>query len=386
MKLNKDSKNQKKNKSQGGCSIDEYCHDFHNADKFSEFSVVPFRKPQPSVKKESSKIKYPIKDDDNAGTKLVKNLINIIYVYENNIVNHIRKIGKENEFQIKLYENRFQRFYGKIGMKNIAKLLGISYSNFKRNWAQLIEKNVNIDFYFKSFFKVFHSTNKFFPEKIKIFADSTISDYLDAIGLDNDLRIKISVIFNNYVDTPISFTDISFLLGKSDTYLNILSEKLKLDLEFEHIKKYINLLSNIFFLIPNNFIKNKIKLKNPRLLNELKEKCYNLILNIMVEHEVLSVESYGEFDVIFYSFLAIAENRGDSFNINDFSRLTTDNVKGVLFSEKIKDGWRISIKQCEIMKKLIPRSSKYSKKANKLIDKYIEYRESLRASEYPIYW
>ena len=168
--------------------------------------------------------------------------------------------------------------------------------------------------------------------------------------------------------------------------MNILSEKLKLDLEFEHVKKYFNLLSSIFFLIPKDFTKNNIKLKNPKLLKKLKEKCYNLILITMVENGILSVESYSEFDVIFYSFLAIAENRGDSFNINDFSRLITDNFKGVLFSEKLKDGWRISIEQCEIMKKLIPLSCKYTKKANTLIDKYIEYRETLRASAYPIYW
>ncbi len=386
MNDDKDSKLQKDNEILVGCPADELCYDFPNNGTLNEYNTFVIQKPQVSVEEEISEIKYHIIANDNAGTKLVKSLINLIYAYEKDLVNHIRKIGKSYKFQIKMYESKFQRFEGNIGMKNVAKLLGISYSNFKKNWAQHIENKVNINFYFKSFFKVFHATNKYFPENIKIFADSTISDYLDAIGLDNDLRIKISVIFNNYVDIPISFTDISFLLGKSYTYLNILSEKLKMDLEFEHIKKYFNLLSNIFFLNPNNFIKNNIKLKNSKLLNELKEKCYNLIFNIMVEHEILSVESYGEFDVIFYSFLAIAEMRGDSFNINDFSRLITDNVKGVLFSEKLKGGWRISIEQCKIMKKLIPLSSKYSEKAEELIDNYIEYRESLRASEYPIYW
>ncbi len=330
--------------------------------------------------------RYIVNFDDNPGTQLIKKMINIIYTYENDIIDHIRKIGKEHEFQIKMYENKFQHFEGDIGMKNMANLLGISYSNFKRNWAQPIKNNSNIYFYFKSFFKVFHSTNKFFPENIKIFADSAISEYLNAIGQENDLRIKLSVIFNTYVDTPVGFTDISFLLGKSDTYLNILSENLKIDLEYEQVNKYFNLLSHIFHLIPKIFAKNKIRLKNPKFLNQLKEKCYNLILNTMVENDILSVQNFGEFDVIFYSFLAIAEKRGDDFNINDYSRLITDNVKGVLFSTKLKDGWRISIEQCREMKKLIPLFSKYNKKANELIDKYIEYRESLRASEYPIYW
>lgn len=338
-----------------------------------------------SVDQSSDENTY-LNSSDCATTKLINNLINLIFMYENDIVNYIQETRMEHEFNIKKYENKFYYFNGAIGKCNIAKLLGISYSNFKRNWAQPLDSNKDINFYFKSFFKIFHATNKYFPPNIKILADDIISRYLESIDHENDLRVKLSIIFNNYITTPIGFTDISFLLGKSKTYLNILSEKLKTDLEFEQINKYFNLLSSIFFLKPIDFTDNNIKLKKPKNLGELQGSCYNLILNIMVKNSVLAFDNFGEFDVIFYSYLAVAEIKGNDFNINDFSRLITDNSKGTLLSAKISDGWSISIEQCRFMKKLLPLDSKYLQKAIILLDNYIEYRESLRKSEYRIYW
>jgi len=331
-------------------------------------------------------IRYPVNGNDCVATILIKNLINLIFVYENEIVDNIQKIGMEQEFNIKKYENEFYSFYGDIGKRNIAKLLGISYSNFKRNWVQPLKNGEDINFYFKSFFKLFHSTNTYFPPKIKILADEIISIYLDSIDGGNDFRVKLSVIFNNYVNTPISFTDISYLLGKSKTYLNILSRELKTDLEFEQINKYFNLLSNIFLLKYKDFADNSLKLNIHKNLKELKESCYILILNIMVEHRILALDNSGEFEVIFYSYLALAEIKGEAFNINDFSRLITDNPKGDLFSTKLKGGWRISMEQCILIKNLLPLNGRYLKKAIVMIDNYIEYRESLRKSEYQIYW
>jgi len=352
----------------------------------SKFDDCNFFLKKNSTDQSLEEIRYPVNSNDCAATILIKNLINLIFLYENEIVDYIQKIGIEQEFNIKKYEKEFHYFDGDIGNRNIAKLLGISYSNFKRNWAQPLEKGEDINFYFKSFFKLFHSTNTYFPPKIKILADKIISNYLDSIDRANDLRVKLSVIFNNYVNTPLGFTDISYLLGKSKTYLNILSENLKTDLEFEQINKYFNLLSNIFLLKLLDFIDNNIDLKKPKNLSELQESCYYLILNIMVENSVLDVDNFGEFDVIFYSYLALAEIKEKTFNINDFSRLITDNPKGILFTTKLKDGWRISIEQCNLMKKLLPLNGRYSKKAFTLLDNYIEHRESLRKSEYHIYW
>ena len=104
----KDSKN-KKNKKEFrlDCPVDEYCHDFLNNDSVSEYNMFIIQKPHLSDEEEISEIRCQIKTDDDPGTKLVKKLINLIYTYESDIVNHIRKIGKEHEFQIKLYESRF---------------------------------------------------------------------------------------------------------------------------------------------------------------------------------------------------------------------------------------------------------------------------------------
>jgi len=270
MNEDKNSKNKRYNEIRMECPVDEYCYGFLKNDTLGEYNISEIQKPQSSMEAEISEIKYPVKTDDNADTKLVKNLINIIYAYENDIVNHIRKIGKSYEFQLKIYESKFQRFEGNIGMKNIAKLLGISYSNIKRNWTQLLKNDLDIDFYFKSFFKIFHNTNKYFPKNVKILADDAISVYLENMGYANDLRISLSLIFNDYVNKALGFADISFLLGRSNTYLNILSEKLKDNLEFEQVKKYFNLLSNIFFLKSIDFENLNIKLKNSKSIEKVK--------------------------------------------------------------------------------------------------------------------
>lgn len=359
---------------------------FPSSNDVSKFKDCVLFQKKESTDQSLKEIRYPVNSDDCTATVLIKDLINLIFIYENEIVDYIQKIGMEQEFNIKKYENEFHYFDGDIGKRNIAKLLGISYSNFKRNWAQPLEKGENINFYFKSFFKLFHSTNKYFPPNVKLLADDIISRYLDSIDRGNDLRVKLSLIFNNYVNTPLGFTDISYLLGKSNTYLNILSENLKTDLEFEQINKYFNLLSKIFLLKYIDFTKNNIELDINKNLEELKQNCYYLIINIMVENKILDINSFGEFDVIFYSYLTLAEIKRKFFNINDFSRLITDNPKGILFSTKLRDGWRISIEQCNLIKKIIPSNSRYFKKAISLIDNYIEYRESLRKSEYHIYW
>jgi hypothetical protein len=103
-------------------------------------------------------------------------------------------------------------------------------------------------------------------------------------------------------------------------------------------------------------------------------------------HEIINDDFIGEFEVIFYSFLALAEGRGNSFNINDFSREITNNPKGIIFSSKLRDGWKISIEQCLLMKRLLPPDTKYYKKARTLLENYIKYRESIRESEYHTYW
>ncbi len=323
--------------------------------------------------------------DDNA-TILIKGLIRIIHKNESIIVNHIRKIGESDCFNIKKYDDEFHHFDGEIGRRNIARILGIGYSNFKRNWVMSLNKNKNIVLRFKSLVKLVHSTNKYLPDNVKISADNAISQYLEKTGKLNDLRIQIALIFNSYVNNPLGFSDISILLGKNRMYLNLLSENLKETLEFEHINKYIILLSSIFLLDGKSFRKNDLKLNDPKSLRDLKNKSYNLILNLMLKNMVLNEEFIGEFEVIFYSFLALAEDEGENFNINDFSRKITNNPKGILFSAKLKDGWKLSIEQCLIIKKLLPSHNKYSKEAKNLLENYINYRESLRASEYHIYW
>ncbi len=319
-------------------------------------------------------------------SKLIKSLINIIDDYEADIVRHIRKLKDKKCFNIKQNEDEFHHFEGKIGKKNIARILGISYSNFKRNWAMPISKNKNLKFRFKSLLKLIHSTGKYFPSKVKIYADKAISHYLEEKGKKSDLRVQIALILSNYVNKPLGFSDISLLLGKNRVYLNLLSENLKKDLEFEQVNKYFNLLSSIFLLRENSFKNCNIKLKNQNSLNELKGKCYNLIVKLMLENNILNEYVIGEFEVIFYTYLTLAEFKKDNYSINEYSRKVSNNPKGILFSSKIKDGWKISLEQCITMKKLLPNNSRFSKKANNLIDNYIEYLESLRDSEYHLFW
>ncbi len=331
-------------------------------------------------------IKYNTDKKEDNSTRLIKELIKIIYNHESDIVNHIRKIRDEKNFKIKKNNDNFFHFEGEIGRKNIARILGITYSNFKRNWAQPLCNNENIVFRFKSFFKLFHSTNKYFPKNVRILADKVISQYLEKTGKLNDLRVQIAIIFNSYVNNALGFSDISLLLGKNRMYLNLLSESLKDHLEFEQINKYFTLLSSIFLLEEKTFNTNNIKLKDTNSLSNLKKKSYILILNLMLENKVLNEEFIGEFEVIFYSFIAFAEDKGENFNINDFSREITNNPKGVLFSAKLKDGWKLSIEQCLIIKRLLPPNTKYSRLAKNLLKNYINYRESFRSSEYHIYW
>jgi len=331
-------------------------------------------------------LNFKIDKIDNNATILIKNLIKIIYKYESDIVHNIRQIEDNRNFNIKKYEDEFHHFDGEIGRKNIARIFGISYSNFKRNWVKPLNKKESIVFRFKSLLKLIQSTNKYLPEKLKNIADKEIYNYLENEGISKDLRVQIAIIFNNYVDIPLGFSDISKLLGKNRMYLNLLSENLKHDLEFEQINKYFTLLSSIFFLDNQLFKRNNIELNSLKSLKDLKKQCYNLILDYMRENEIINDEVIGEFEVIFYSFLALAENREESFNISDFSRAITNNPKGVIFSSKLRDGWKISIEQCLIMKSLLPNNSKYSNKAKKLLDKYIKYRESIRESEYHTYW
>ncbi|TFG22355.1 MAG: hypothetical protein EU529_10780 [Promethearchaeota archaeon] len=129
----------------------------------------------------------------------------------------------------------------------------------------------------------------------------------------------------------------------------------------------------------------------PNTLDELKSRCHRLIVQTMINREILSEEKLTEFNVIFYSYLAIAKHmkdQGKEYDLMQFSKDVSNTDYKSLFQENLKKHDKIHINTIKNAYRLINFDNQYSKKAKVYLARYHAYLKSLSQlnSEYSSEW
>jgi hypothetical protein len=329
--------------------------------------------------------------DDSPGTKLIKTLLNAIYQYEYDIVRHIIEMKEEDDFSItkdkRLGPRRFYRkgtlFYPDMPTQaNIAKLLGSINRNWVNNWYSKIQNGEIIDIREKTLLRIAHTTNKFFSGAAKEIANISIANFLNDLGKQRDFRVRLCLTFNKYTKKALGYDDLAELLG--ERYRSHLRDfKENNSKLFEKQDKFFRLLSNIYLLGETH-----LHLKDPDSSDDLKEDCFTLVYGTMQIRDIIRDNCRSEFEVAFYSYLAIKEKKGKEYTILDFSREVSETDYKSLFQDNLQRSENFRKKTIRTITDLIPRDSKYSKIAKKYAKNYFEYLISLSQSESerPIEW
>ena len=309
--------------------------------------------PKKNIKKKANK--FPLNEYDNAGTKLMKRLLNAIHKYEANIVIlHRDELNNKFSFSFIKYTNQFWHSNSDtISIRNLVKILGVT-RNTLTDWLKFIQQT-----YFKpSKYNYKAGMRESILNKITArikevlyyeptqnlynYLINVIQDFENFITNNNKFQEELISIFNRHqlktkdcnIDSkPLTKTEISRLLGMNDFYISSLGYWG----EYERFSKFFNLLTRVYLIDSKELFLKKIRKETHRLVfNTLKDKC------------MLVQSMKSTFDIIVYSLVALSKAK-TSVNRSKFvvvsytklSRIISHSNSKYLLNEKLKNNYFI---------------------------------------------
>ncbi len=301
------------------------------------------------------KIIFPLNDNDNAGTKLIKKLLNIIHSNEVNIVIlHRDKLNNRFGFSFIKGQNKFRHSNSNnISIRNLVKMLGVT-RNTLSDWLKFIKQTnskpakydykagmresilnkiktrINEVFYYETTLTIY---------KYLIHA---IQDFENFISSNNKFQEGLISIFNRHqlktldcnIDSePLTKTEISRLLGMNDFYISSLGYWG----EHERFSKFFNLLTRVYLIDSNELF-----------LKKIRKETHILVFNTLKDKGMLVQSMKSTFDIIVYSLVALSKAK-TSANRSKFvvvsytklSRIISHSNSKYLLNEKLKNNYFI---------------------------------------------
>ena len=306
-------------------------------------------------KKRKKKLKFPLNDHDNAGTKLLKKLLNAIHKYEANIVTlHRDKLNNQFSFSFIKGTNLFRHSDSDIiSIRNLVKILGVT-RNTLSNWLNFIRQtdfeptkyNYNAGMRESILNKVkgrikevlyYESTKNIYNYLINV-----IQDFENYVNSNNKFQEELISIFNRHqlktldcnIDSePLTKTEISRLLGMNDFYISSLGYWG----EYERFSKFFNLLTRVYLIDSKELF-----------LKKIRKESHRLVFNTLKERGMLIESLRSTFNIIVYSLVALSKAKtnasGGKFVVVSFtelSKIISYSDSKYLLNEKLKNGYYI---------------------------------------------
>lgn len=301
---------------------------------------------------DKKKITFPLNDNDNAGTKLIKKLLNIIHINEVNIVIlHRDKLNNRFGFSFIKGQNRFRHSNSNnISIRNLVKMLGVT-RNTLSNWLKVIKqtnsKPAEYDYTAgmrESILNKIKTRIKemFYYEStltIYKYLIHTIQDFEQDVYKTNKFQDELISIFNKYqrktkgcyIDSKLlTKVEISRLLGMSDSYITTLGYWG----ERERLSKFLKLLARIYLFDSKKLI-----------LNEIRKESHELVFNTLENLGLLIESMRSTFDIVVFSLVALSKAKssanGDKFVVisyTELSKIISYRNSKYLLNEKFKNG------------------------------------------------
>jgi len=306
-------------------------------------------------KKSNRCIKFPLNEYDNAGTKLMKRLLNAIHKYEAKIV-ILHRDELNNKFSFSFIKNSNQFWHSNsdiISIRNLVKMLGVT-RNTLSDWLKFIKQtetkpvkyNYNAGmresilnkirtrikgvFYYKSTQNVYN------------YLINAIQDFENYVNSNNKFQEELISIFNRHqlktldcnIDSePLTKTEISRLLGMNDFYISSLGYWG----EYERFSKFFNLLTRVYLIDSKELF-----------LKKIRKESHRLVFNTLKERGMLIESLRSIFNIIVYSLVALSKAKtnasGGKFVVVSFtelSKIISYSDSKYLLNEKLKNGYYI---------------------------------------------
>jgi hypothetical protein len=306
-------------------------------------------------KKSNRCIKFPLNEYDNAGTKLMKRLLNAIHKYEAKIV-ILHRDELNNKFSFSFIKNSNQFWHSNsdiISIRNLVKMLGVT-RNTLSDWLKFIKQtetkpvkyNYNAGmresilnkirtrikgvFYYKSTQNVYN------------YLINAIQDFENYVNSNNKFQEELISIFNRHqlktldcnIDSePLTKTEISRLLGMNDFYISSLGYWG----EYERFSKFFNLLTRVYLIDSKELF-----------LKKIRKESHRLVFNTLKERGMLIESLRSTFNIIVYSLVALSKAKtnasGGKFVVVSFtelSKIISYSDSKYLLNEKLKNGYYI---------------------------------------------
>ena len=338
--LNPESKEIKKAKITAFDRFSSY-HEFYNEGltmKFTKSDIKRQEKRSEDIrvlykgKQNGNKKKiYNLNKNDNLDTRLIKNLINLIYEYESELVEFEK--CSTNKLNLNITGGTsLRRFKNRITANEISKILGISFDTAKK-WLHRLElsrkSSLNMNVRPTTFKKICDHIDIFsnYSEIYNSFSE-ILTDYHEK-KYNKNFPNNLVTIFNKYIKGGGGKSWLSEILGKSRAYI--------FDLENrrgdrgkggpEHYAKYFNLLTSIHLINEE-----RLNFKRGLNFNDLKAECRNLIFKEMrnrnmikelceskYSRRIVNIDNRELFDITVFSLLALTMiERGRNNKNSDF--------------------------------------------------------------------
>ncbi|MFX1257299.1 MAG: hypothetical protein ACFFAN_05545 [Promethearchaeota archaeon] len=297
-------------------------------------------------------ITYPLSDNDNAGTKLIKRLLNIIHSNEVDIVKlHRDKLNNRFGFSFIKGQNRFRHaISNNISIRNLVKILGVT-RNTLSYWLKIIKQTNSkpAEYNYKAGMResILNKIKTRIKEMLYYGTTLTIYEYLvhaiqefeQDVYKTNEFQDELISIFNKYQHKPnccyidskfLTKVEISRLLGMNDFYITSLGYWG----ERERLSKFLKLLTRIHLF-------NSKKL----ILNEIRKESHELVYNKLKNLGLLKENMRSTFDIVVFSLVALSKAKssakGDKFVIvscTELSKIISYRNSKYLLNEKFKNG------------------------------------------------
>jgi hypothetical protein len=216
-------------------------------------------------------LKFPLNENDNEDTTLLKTILNILF-----------KFREEIEEYHGTYEFRDELSWGRIG-----RLFGTK-TNIMDNYLNVIQKTSTEQAIFyiieKTWLKFVINIEDNFKEKYHIepiysLLDSALEQYAQNAWGKIPWTLEVRQIFSTYSQRVFSESVLSERLGRGHNYVNTLKQKGKG--EHEEHSKFFRFLVEVFLADPTDFELNEVK-----DYEKIKKECLDLVYDYMCKAQV----------------------------------------------------------------------------------------------------